>query len=104
MNKLVPKRRLRKFPKVSSLPSFVIHGVEETNKQIQEVFPLKTCPELSEIDIGTPPGSPYCRRVPISERERPRYKSKYVEIITINSQYCFIIEAILIQVNGHPFH
>ncbi|CAO1344729.1 unnamed protein product [Diamesa tonsa] len=72
MNKLVPKRRLRKFPKVSSLPSFVIHGVEETNKDIQQVFPLKKCPELSEIDIGTPPGSPYCRRVPISERERPR--------------------------------
>lgn len=80
MKNLAPVRRsLRKFPKVSSLPSFVIHGVEESTKEIKEVFHLKKCPELSEIDSCTPPGSPYCRRVPISERERPRYKLKYVE-------------------------
>lgn len=75
MKNLAPKRRLRKFPKVASLPSFVIHEAEDLPKETLEVFPLKTCPELLEIDIdiGTPPGSPYCRRVPISERERPRY-------------------------------
>ena len=77
MKNLAPVRRsLRKFPKVSSLPSFVIHEAEDSTKETKEVFPLKTCPELSEIEISTPPGSPYCRRVPISERDRPRYDSK----------------------------
>lgn len=79
MKNLAPggRRSLRKFPKVSSLPSFVVHQAEDlTNEKIE---PLKTCPELSEIHIDTPPGSPYCRRIPLSERERPRYKSKHAK-------------------------